>query len=60
LTPFPYSLGQYEKAIEHYNQALAISREIGDRQGEGNRLGNLGMISDFYNTRVTTIKIPEI
>ena len=24
-------LGQYDKAIEHYNQALAISREIGDR-----------------------------
>ena len=31
------SLGQYDKAIEHHNQALAISREIGDRQGEGNK-----------------------
>ena len=39
-----YSLGQYEKAIEHHKQALAISREIGDRQGEGNHLGNLGLV----------------
>ncbi|MDM8524897.1 tetratricopeptide repeat protein, partial [Desulfococcaceae bacterium HSG8] len=36
-------LGQVEKAIEYYEQALAISREIGHRQGEGNRLGNLGL-----------------
>ena len=36
------SLGQYDKAIEHHNQALAISREIKNRQGEGNRLGSLG------------------
>jgi tetratricopeptide (TPR) repeat protein len=28
-------------ALEHHKQALAISREIGDRRGEGNRLGNL-------------------
>jgi tetratricopeptide (TPR) repeat protein len=31
-----------EKAIEQYEQALAIAREIGHRQGEGNHLGNLG------------------
>ena len=30
------------KAIEHYEQALAIAREIGDRRGEGAGLGNLG------------------
>ena len=36
-------LGQVEKAIDHYQQALAISREIGDRRGEGNHLGNLGV-----------------
>ncbi|HHS97440.1 MAG TPA: tetratricopeptide repeat-containing protein, partial [Chloroflexi bacterium] len=28
--------------IEHYEQALAIAREIGDRRGEGIHLGNLG------------------
>ncbi|MEA3338123.1 MAG: tetratricopeptide repeat protein, partial [Chloroflexota bacterium] len=26
-----------------YEQALGISQEIGDRRGEGNRLGNLGL-----------------
>jgi tetratricopeptide (TPR) repeat protein len=31
-----------EKAIEQYEQALAIAREIGDRQGEGSVLGALG------------------
>jgi tetratricopeptide (TPR) repeat protein len=35
-------LGQVEKAIEQYEQALAIAREIGDRQSEGSWLGNLG------------------
>ena len=35
-------LGQVEKAIEHYTQALVISREISYRQGESNHLGNLG------------------
>ncbi|MGD9216231.1 MAG: tetratricopeptide repeat protein, partial [Desulfobacteraceae bacterium] len=30
----------------HYNQALAISREIGDRLGEGSALGNLGIAYD--------------
>ncbi len=41
------SLGQYEKAIDHHMQALAISREIHDRRGEGSRLGNLG---NAYNS----------
>ncbi len=31
-----------EKAIDFYEQALAISQEIGHRQGEGSHLGNLG------------------
>lgn len=31
------------KAIEYYEQALSISREIGDRRGEGADLGNLGL-----------------
>ena len=32
------------RAIESYEQALAIAREIGDRRGEGNRLANLGLL----------------
>ncbi|HFD38969.1 MAG TPA: tetratricopeptide repeat protein [Anaerolineae bacterium] len=35
-------LGDARRAIQYYEQALAIDREIGDRQGEGNWLGNLG------------------
>jgi tetratricopeptide (TPR) repeat protein len=35
-------LGQVEKAIEYYEQALVISKETGDRRGEGTHLGNLG------------------
>ncbi|MHC5729836.1 MAG: tetratricopeptide repeat protein, partial [Nostoc sp.] len=37
-----YSLGQYQRAIEFYQQSLEISREIGDRNGEGNSLIGLG------------------
>ncbi|MHC5614602.1 MAG: tetratricopeptide repeat protein, partial [Nostoc sp.] len=37
-----YLLGQYQRAIEFYQQSLEISREIGDRNGEGKSLGNLG------------------
>ena len=37
-----HSLGDFHKAIEYHDQALALSREIGDRQGEGSTLCNLG------------------
>ncbi len=37
-----FRLAEVGRAIEYYEKALAISREIGDRTGEGNRLGNLG------------------
>jgi tetratricopeptide (TPR) repeat protein len=37
------NLGQMERAIEHYEQALAIARAIGDKRGEGNALGSLGL-----------------
>jgi tetratricopeptide (TPR) repeat protein len=36
------TLGNARRAIDYYDQALAIAHEIGDRRGEGNRLGNLG------------------
>jgi len=39
-----YSLGDYQKAIEYYEQALVISREIGDRHADGIRRGNLGNV----------------
>jgi tetratricopeptide (TPR) repeat protein len=37
-----HSLGEVARAIEHYEQALVIDREIGDRGSEGVELGNLG------------------
>jgi tetratricopeptide (TPR) repeat protein len=36
-------LGQYEKAIAHYQQQHDICEEIGDRQGVAISLGNLGI-----------------
>ena len=39
-----YSLGQVEKAIEYYEDALAISREVVDRRNEGVWLENLGLV----------------
>ena len=36
-----------QKAIGYYEQALTIAKEIGDRRGEGNHLGNLG--SAYYS-----------
>ncbi len=40
------NLGQYEKALEHYRQALAIDREIGDRRDVGDNLTNMGVVYD--------------
>ncbi|MFM7353756.1 MAG: tetratricopeptide repeat protein, partial [Microcystis aeruginosa] len=41
-----YFLGEYQKAIEFYQQSLAILREIGDRGGEANAWFNLGVTYD--------------
>lgn len=38
-----YFVGSYPKAIEHYQQSIETARKIGDRQGEGRVLGNLGL-----------------
>ena len=38
-----HDLGEMKKAIEYYEQALKIAREIGDRRNEGNWLGNMGL-----------------
>ena len=37
------ALGQTQQAIEYHQQALAIARETGNRDGEGRQLGNLGL-----------------
>ena len=38
------SLREYVKAKEYYEKVLAISTEIGDRDGEGTSNGNLGYV----------------
>ena len=38
------SLGQYDKAVEYLQKALAIRTEIGDRRGEASCYGNLGTV----------------
>jgi len=38
-----WSLGEARRAIEYYEEALAIRREIGDRRGEGSALTGLGL-----------------
>ena len=38
-----YLLGDYRQAIDLHTQALAIARDIGDRQGKGRHLVNLGL-----------------
>ncbi|MBV9691983.1 MAG: ATP-binding protein [Ktedonobacteraceae bacterium] len=37
-------LGKKQEALEYYQQDLAISREVGDRGGEGTTLNNLGRV----------------
>ena len=38
-----YRISQFESAFQSWQQALTIYREIKDRLGEGNSLGNLGL-----------------
>ena len=52
-------LGEKQKALDFYNQALPISRAVGDRGGEAGTLNNIGLVYsalgekqkalDFYN-----------
>ena len=44
------NLGDYRQAIDLHAQALAIAREIGDRQFEGIVLGNLGSAAPAWVT----------
>jgi Tfp pilus assembly protein PilF len=39
------ALGDYPEAKVNLEKALAIAREVGDRQSEGRHLGSLGVIS---------------
>ena len=47
------SRGRYAEALEAYQQALAIRRDVGDRAGEGVTLNNIGQV---YETRGATAR----
>ena len=39
-------LGEPQRALEYYGQALPIRREVGDRAGEAVTLNNIGVVYD--------------
>jgi tetratricopeptide (TPR) repeat protein len=41
-----YDQGQYQSALNYFQQALVIRREVGDRAGEGATLNNIGGVYD--------------
>ncbi len=51
-----HKLGNYNLAIEQYEDALEISRSLGDQRAEGNALGNLGIAYDGLGDYPRAIK----
>ena len=52
------SLGQYDKAIEHLQNALVITAKIGDKKGKASCYGRLGTVFKSlgqYTTRLKSI-----
>jgi tetratricopeptide (TPR) repeat protein len=39
-----YTQGQYPEALNYFQQALVIAREVGNRAGEGTTLNNIGLV----------------
>ncbi len=54
------SLGDYRRAIEHYEQTLMIDHEIGFRQGEGNTLWNMSLALERIGDRKKAIEHAEV
>jgi CHAT domain-containing protein len=50
------SLGDYAKEMEYSQQSLAIAREIPDRLGEGEALGNLGLAYNYLGNYAKAIE----
>jgi tetratricopeptide (TPR) repeat protein len=53
------ALGSLEDALDLYQQSLAISKEIGDRAGEGVTLNNISQIYDARGDYGTALKYLE-
>ena len=41
------SLGDFRKAIDFFQQGLAIAKEVGDKESEGRAYGNLGIAYNY-------------
>ncbi|MEP0859549.1 CHAT domain-containing tetratricopeptide repeat protein [Trichocoleus sp. DQ-U1] len=54
-----YQIGQFEAALQSWQQALIIYREIKDREGEGAALGNLGVAYDSLGDYAKAIEYQQ-
>ena len=54
-----YSLGDNLQALEYYQQSLLISREIGDKSGEGATLNNMATIAHARGDYATALDYLE-
>lgn len=52
-------LGEIHRAIEYYQQPLLITREVGDRRGEGTAFWNMSLASERLGTRAQAISYAE-
>jgi len=54
-----YAISQFREALQSWEQALTIYREIGDRVGEANYFGNLGIAYGFLGQSHRAIEFLE-
>ena len=54
-----YKTSQFEAAVQSWRQAVKLYREIKDRRGEGQALGNLGLAYDNLGNYPKAIEVHE-
>ncbi|MEG3848725.1 CHAT domain-containing protein [Microcoleus sp. herbarium19] len=54
-----HKISQFREALQSWEQALTIYREIGSRQGEANSLGNLGNVYRLLSQYQKSIEFQE-
>ncbi len=43
------ALGEKQKALDYYQQALHLDRAVGDRSGEATTLSNIGLVLELLH-----------